>query len=313
MSSQPSFDDLPLLPDGGRSGLQVFGAEDNLGTINRLQQEQVVTASRSVRRGAVFSLNAPMNAFANTQFNRVRGSRVTIHHPRYFDDCVDGFALQGASHWDSLGHVGYDAATYYNGATEDDVASGRRNTIEHWARRGIAGRGVLLDLARALKRDGRPYHPGSAAAFTVADLELARAMAGITYEPGDILLIHSGFAEWFAELDEETRNQREFTAPGVDHTEEICRYLWDSGIAAIASDTFSVEVWPPDWSEEAFPWGQLHVMLIGQLGMALGEMWWLTDLAADCAEDRRYDFLLTSAPLNVPGAYGSPACALAIK
>jgi kynurenine formamidase len=42
--------------------------------------------------------------------------------------------------------------------------------------------------------------------------------------------------------------------------------------------------------------------------------WKLLDaLAADCAEDGRYTFLLVSVPLNVRGGVGSPCQAVAIK
>jgi hypothetical protein len=54
-------------------------------------------------------------------------------------------------------------------------------------------------------------------------------------------------------------------------------------------------------------------MLIGQFGMALGELWWLRDLAGDCAADGIYEMFLVSAPLNAPGGIGSPANAVAIK
>jgi hypothetical protein len=67
-------------------------------------------------------------------------------------------------------------------------------------------------------------------------------------------------------------------APGVEHTEEMARYLWDNQIMAVASDTFAVEVWPPAWGDESVPFGFLHRVLIGQFGMALGELWWLDDL-----------------------------------
>lgn len=96
-------------------------------------------------------------------------------------------------------------------------------------------------------------------------------------------------------------------APGVEHTEGMARYLWESGAMAVASDTFAVEVWPPDFSPRTSPFGFLHRVLIGQFGMALGELWWLDDLAADCAEDGGYEFLLTSAPLNSRGGIGSPS------
>ncbi len=59
--------------------------------------------------------------------------------------------------------------------------------------------------------------------------------------------------------------------------------------------------------------GFLHRMLIGQLGLALGELWWLADLAADCAADGRYEAFLVSAPFNAPGGIGSPPNAVAMK
>jgi kynurenine formamidase len=90
----------------------------------------------------------------------------------------------------------------------------------------------------------------------------------------------------------------------------MCRYLWDSHVAAVASDTFAVEAVPADRQR---PLGFLHRILIGQFGMALGELWWTEDLAADCAADGVYEMFFTSAPLNSPGGIGSPPNALAIK
>ena len=103
------------------------------------------------------------------------------------------------------------------------------------------------------------------------------------------------------------------TAPGVEHTEAVCEYLWNSHAAAIASDTYGVEVFPADTSPHAHPFGFLHNMLIGQFGMALGELWWLSDLAGDCAADGVHEMFLVSTPMNAPGGIGSPANAVAIK
>ncbi len=79
----------------------------------------------------------------------------------------------------------------------------------------------------------------------------------------------------------------------------------------IACDNPAVEVWPPRW--DGGPFGFLHRLLIGQLGLALGELWWLHDLARSSRADGRYTCFLTSAPLNLPGGVGSPANALAVK
>jgi kynurenine formamidase len=90
----------------------------------------------------------------------------------------------------------------------------------------------------------------------------------------------------------------------------MSRYLWDAHVAAVASDTFAVEAFPPkDGSVDSF----LHRTLIGQFGMALGELWWTDALAADCAKDGVYEVFLVSAPIHAPGGIGSPANAIAIK
>ena len=65
----------------------------------------------------------------------------------------------------------------YNGATEQEVLAGTRNTIDHWARHGLAGRAVLLDVERAMRDAGLPYDPGGSSPIGVADLELARRQA----------------------------------------------------------------------------------------------------------------------------------------
>src|SRR6202000_3508087 len=119
-------------------------------------------------------------------------------------------------------------------------------------------------------------------AFTVEDLELARAVTGLTYSPGCILLLHTGFLGWYQQQPDQDRADwvRNLRAPGVEHTEEMARYLWDSGAVAVASDTFAVEVWPPDRGPGGFPVGFLPRVLIGQFGMAPGELWQVRGLGA---------------------------------
>jgi kynurenine formamidase len=315
VSDLPSYDELPEAPEGGRSGWGVFGPDDNLGLVNMLTPERVLEAARLVRRGALFPLDAPLNAFTPAI---AAGRGIPRHHVVHapgtfgFDDVYDNFFPQASSQWDSLGHVGYAPDAFYNGASEEDVATGRRNTIDHWARHGIAGRGVVLDMVRTMAEAGRPYEPGTSTAFSVDDLELARERSGVTFREGDIVLLHTGFAAWYVDqpLGARTTVARAMTTPGIAPGEDMCRYLWDAHVAAVACDTFAVEVFPP---ERASPLGFIHRMLIGQFGMALGELWWTEDLAADCAEDGVYEVFLVSAPLHAPGGIGSPPNAIAIK
>jgi kynurenine formamidase len=318
MAELPRYSELPPAPRGGRTAWGLFGPDDNLGLINLLTPERIAAAARLVRRGQVFPLDLPLGS-VNPALARSRGAprHTVLHEPGTagFDDLYDNFYPQCSSQWDSLGHVGYAPDEFYNGATEAEILSGARNTIDHWARHGLAGRAVLLDVPAAMAEAGLPYSPADAAAIGVAELELARGRAGLQYAVGDILLLHTGFAAWYAGQPRAVRQRlpMRLAAPGLAHTEEVCEYLWDSHAAAIASDTFGVEVWPADYRPEAHPMGFLHHMLIGQFGMALGELWWLADLAADCAADGVYEAFLVSAPFNAPGGIGSPANAVAMK
>jgi kynurenine formamidase len=313
MTDLPNYDDLPAAPDGGRSGWGVFGADDNVGLINLLTPERVLSAAGLIRRGSVFPLDAPVDAIT-PPLAAFRG--IPRHHILHvpgtigFDDVYDNFFPQGSSQWDSLGHVGYAPDVFYNGATEDDIIAGRRNTMEHWARRGIVGRAVVLDMARTMADDGRPYDPGSSTAFSVDDLEMARAR--IDFAPGDNMIMHTGFTAWYVGLSmrERAAAARRGTTVGIAQGEEMCRYLWDHHIAAIGSDTYSVEAFPAD---RTTPTGFLHRILIGQFGMALGELWSTEDLAADCAADGVYEGFFASMPMNAPGAVGSPPNACVIK
>lgn len=56
----------------------------------------------------------------------------------------------------------------------------------------------------------------------------------------------------------------------------------------------------------------LHQYFLSLFGTHIGELWDLKALSKKCAELKRYSFLLTSIPLNVPGGIGSPPNALAI-
>lgn len=309
----PDYDALPKAKGNVGSAWGLFGPADSIGLMNLQTPERIAAAARSVRRGAMFALNFPLDGVKPAMFGR----GVPRHAPFRsqsggFDDVLDNVYPQASSQWDSLGHVAYEGDVFYNGASADDVAAGRRNTIEHWARRGIAGRAVLLDVRRT-----SAYEPGTAHAISVADLERARDLAGVSYAPGDVLLLHTGFLEWYVALDAATRAEvalrTALRAVGLEHTEAMARYLWETHACAIAADNPALEVWPPDRSTDAWPFGFLHHVLIAQFGMALGELWWLKDLADDCAADGVYEAFLCSAPLHVRGGIGSPANALAFK
>ncbi|NJP92501.1 cyclase family protein [Nonomuraea sp. FMUSA5-5] len=318
MTELPDYDDLPPAPDGGRSAWGLFGEQDQLGLVNLLTPERVAAAAKLVRKGASFPLDAPLGMFSPPlNSNRGNPRHHVIAQPGGigFDDVWDNVYPQAGSQWDSLAHIGYSRQVYYNGATSDDIVSGRRNTIDRWAEHGMTGRGVLLDMPAAMRALGRPYDPGTTVEFGPEELEVARRMAGVDYRTGDILLLHTGFTGWYADQPDDVRKRlpRELRAPGLAHSEEVCRYLWNAHCAAVASDTFAVEAWPADTSPQAAPFGFIHQMLIGSFGMALGELWWLRDLAEDCAGDGVYEGMLVSVPARAPGGIASAPNATFLK
>jgi kynurenine formamidase len=315
----PDYDELPPAARGGRSAWGLFGPDDSVGLLSLQTPDRVAAAGRLIRNGEVYSLNAPVNVPEPPLFRRgtVRHTLITNESRAFFDDKLDNYYPQGSSQWDSLAHVAYGADQFYNGVTAEDVTVRARNTIGHWAERGIAGRAVLIDIDAALGGAGVGFDPASPRAITAGELDAARAAAGVEWQPGDVLALHTGFLGWHVRQDASVRQalaeRGGLRNIGLAHDEEMARYLWNAHVAAVVADNPSVEVWPSDPSDEAFPFGDLHRMLIGQFGMALGELWWLEDLALSCRRDGCYEVFLTAAPINVPGGVGSPANALAFK
>lgn len=312
----PSFDQLPAVEGAPpRSGWWLFGKDDQVGLFNLQTPERIVAAARLVQRGAMFPLNWELELPSPPLYGRGAVRQTIFRNPNGHDDVLDNFFPQASSQWDSLVHVGHPEHGFYNGVTAADVTGqpGTRVGIEHWARRGIAGRGVLLDVARFLASEGRPIDARESVGVTVADLEACRVAQGVEIRPGDVLLVRTGWIAWYLQLDAVTRRMisspANFKAPGLAAGEEMARYLWDLHVVAACSDCPALEAWPPTPETGGF----LHWYLLGLFGMAIGELWYLEALAEDCASDGRYDFFFTSAPLNKLGGVGSPPNAIAFK
>ncbi len=322
MDPLPTYDELPRDESASATAWGLFGEDDSLGRLNLITPEVVVGAVALVRRGVSFGLNLSIAEFvppldntrAATRHRVLRGGNDGVED---LDDVLDDFFPQISSQWDSLAHIAAWPNVFYNGRSAEDISVRGRNTIDHWSKKGVVTRGILLDLPLVRLRfpDLVPDTSHGSVAVSVEQLEAARRLAGVDYSPGCAIVVRTGFVAWYRHQDRESRTAlaESLTAPGIEHTEAMARYLWDSGASAVVSDSFATEVWPPDWSEEARPFGFLHRVLIGRLGFAIGELWDLEELSRDCALDGTYEFLLASAPLHVPGGIGSPSNALAVK
>ena len=316
----PSFDELPIKPENPpRSAWGLFGDDDQIGTLNLLTPERVAAAAKLVRSGQVFAMNWELE-----QPNPPLFYRETIRHTvkrrrkNVFDDLYDNFNTQSSTQWDGLRHYGHHRYGFYNGVTEDQITNeeGSPNGIEHWARRGIAGRGVLIDYPRFAAAHGIEFHAGKQSPITAAQMQAAAAWQGVQFQIGDILILRTGWIQWYLSLSAEDRFRLAYHGPleigGLDPCENSLRFLWDHHFAAIASDCPDFECYPPTNAQNPKE-GMMHNTIIGLWGMPIGEMFVLDALAEACAADQTYEFFFTSAPLNKRGGVASPPNALAIK
>lgn len=328
----PSYDTLVAQADPPGSAWAFFGAGDQLGTLNFATPERAAAAARLVRHGRVFNLDHPVNAFDPFPSGAREPARhhIFANNPNHRDDYVDALYLQSSSQIDGLRHIRSPAYGFYGGTPDDRIAVGGPDLgIQHWAESGIVTSGVLLDVERHLAAEGRPVDPASSRAITTADLDATCARQGTTIEPGDAVLVRTGWARHFlTELDADARRDlaKAMKCPGLHQAEETVRWLWDHRLSLAAADNIALEAMPPH-PDSPFrnaggegPQvrgvsndGMLHRVLIPLLGFVIGELWNLEALAADCARDGVYRFMLTAKPLNLVGAVGSPANALAIK
>jgi kynurenine formamidase len=289
----------------------VDGVKDERGTTNLLTPDRIAAAARLVRDGKIFDLGIPFGKGGpqpgGGRINPVLMLSETGEDQdfpgafHYADDYVF-MPLQSASQWDGLAHVFYDDHLY-NGFPASSVTphGTLANSIEKQAK-GIAGRGVLVDVARYRGVDWLPLGE----VITPDDLDGALAAQGVELAGGDILAVRTGWRRKFLSDNDPAGFMAGEPGLGID----CCEWLHSHDVAAVSSDNWAIEVLPGEIEGERMP---VHMVLIRDMGMTLGEILDFEELAADCAADGRYDFFLTAPPIKFRRALGSPINPLAIK
>lgn len=312
------------------SSWKLFGSDDQLGTLNFIGPEQVRSAVHLVRRGAVFNLDYPINAFvpAPTGTRPAAAHHIFSNNPNHRDDWLDSFYLQATTQIDALRHIRHPRHGFYGGVPDEAIDEQTPALgIQLVAERGIVTRGVLLDVQRHFTERGTPIDLTTNQMITPEDLDEVAAAQGVTFRPGDVLLIHTGWASYYLGLSDDERRSfpTRLRHPGLIQSTEMIEWLWDHRFALVASDDSGVEAHPvradsglvdpdePEPDRGVRHNGMLHRPLIALLGLFLGELWNLEALADDCSADGVYEFLLSAKPLNLVGGVGSPANAMAIK
>lgn len=289
----------------------LWGEGNELGTINNLTAEHVLFAAGSIKTGTVHCLSLPLDVPGGSPGPR-KPYRHTIYRPdrNTQDDYLEDFYLQFSSQWDGLRHVQAREFGFYGGVSEFDAGpDGARLGIEQWARRGIVGRGVLVDVCAYLDRQSLQVDPFSSFQITTSMIEGTLEQQQVTLREGDILLIRTGYVSALLSLAPAERLAKvtEGHSLGLSAGEDMAEYLWDHHLAAVVADNLAVEAMPVDPTA-----GFLHRRLIPMLGFALGELFALDGLAECCRDTGYYTCFFVAAPLYLPGGVGSPANAVAI-
>lgn len=295
-----------------------WGPDDQLGTLNFVTPEDVVNAASLIKRGAVFALGLslkeriqsglfggrwnPIHTMLATGTDAVAGNQDEPVGVRYGDDAIN-MPMQGSTQWDALAHIFLDDKMY-NGypASLVDSNGAAKNGIENYRDKAV-GRGVLLDVARFKGVDWLEDGYG----ISNDDLDQTAKAQGVEIRRGDFVIVRTGQQERCLQQGE-WGTYAGGDAPGLKF--ETAYWIHGQEIAAICADTWGCEVRPNETDEANQPW---HWVVIPAIGIAMGEIFYLKELAADCAEDGVYEFFFSAPPLHVPGACGSPINPQAIK
>lgn len=324
----PLRSDLPAIPGAPAGAAWFWGADDELGRLNLLTPARVLAAAKTVTQGIVVPLNLTLGHPAPPCFDR----QPFVHtiKPLHESGCAfdDHYSMnpQSGSQWDGFRHFSHqESCTFYNNTKPEDIVGPKANTkcgIQAWAKKGIAGRGILLDFASWAATTSRSYDIFSPASVITYDelvavgksqnLDIRPAALGGDIHPGDIVLVRTGFtlhdSPSSADQRQEYRGKSldEQRYNGIEQSVEMLDWLHDCYVAAIAADSPTLEAWPS-------PTGwYLHEYLLARWGVPLGELWDLEELARRCREEGRWTFMVTSAPMNVEGGVATPPNALAI-
>ncbi|MDI9939208.1 cyclase family protein [Rhodococcus sp. IEGM 1351] len=298
-----------------------WGDDDERGAINFIGPDQIRNAAALVRRGTSLSLTLPYDA-RGPQSGAFRSNPQVLTTATGLDylageqdplpagwGAAKGFGYaddllvmhtQAGTQWDALSHIFWEGKMW-NGRSAGEVTSqgSKANGIENYTAR-IVTRGILVDLP--VLRGVDSLEPGYA--ISVNDIEECLAAHSLEIRTGDALIVRTGF------MAARRGNWGDYaggSAPGLSlHT---ASWLHEKEIAAVATDTWGVEVRP----NEIDYFQPLHIVALVHTGVAFGEMFDLDALAADCANDGVYEFMFVASPLPLTGGTGSPVSAVALK
>jgi kynurenine formamidase len=280
-----------------------WGVGDERGSANLMKPESVLAASRLIRSGEVFELGHVLSAsmpffgtrrfdvtlkrtFMNPQQNR-RGSN---------EELITTELGQVGTQFDAFNHQTI-GDSLYNCFKNDELATRTGFTKLGVEKVGtLMTRGVLLDIAalKGVEMLTDMYE------ISVKDLQDAMARQNVKLQPGDAILIYTGWSRLWSK--DNARYVR--TNPGIGVA--AAEWLVRQNPMLVGADNWSVEVVPNPDSQVSQP---VHQIMLPVNGLHLIENMRLEDLAAN----RVYEFAFVVQPLKIQGGTGSTVAPVAIR
>jgi kynurenine formamidase len=272
-----------------------WGPGDELGTLNYITPAKRIAAARLVRTGEVVSAGRDLT----TRQSKTNGQPV-VHTMSVGDAnsvaATDSFSIAShgmvVTHMDALCHFSWKDQLY-NGRKRSETLtpSGARWGSIYAQRQGVFTRGVLLDVAAA--RGVSWYQPDEY--VTVADFEAAEKRQGVRVASGDALFLRTGMERMEAELGEQD------IYPRAGMHAECAEWMHTRQVSLYGGDCIEKLPYPSESFTSA-----VHMIVLASMGLPILDWPALTELARTCERLKRWDYLLTTAPLRLPGGTASP-------
>ena len=289
-----------------------WGADDERGAANYIQPQQVVAAAKLIQTGKLYSLAIPLDSTGPVFPSRIAPQHIMVatgadyasglasaYGTAKFADDYIYMPLQGSTQWDALSHSWY-GKTLYNNIDEASIKSApaaggaTKLGIEN-VKTGFVGRAVLIDVL-AYKGGSLP----TGYAISRADIEGTLKKQKTKVQEGDVVIIRTGVVPAYYEQKTPMARLEFIMGPQAGINVDVVDWVAEAKVAGVAADNIALEVFPNPVPEKTF---NVHGALLKDLGVYIGEIWWLEDLAAACAEDGRYEFFLAAQPLNARDIY----------
>lgn len=157
---------------------------------------------------------------------------------------------------------------------------------------------MLLDYAGWAEANGVAVNCFQSQSIPLTELQRVAASQNVTFRQGDVLFIRTGWTRAYERLSQaECQQLAAHKAPpviGVKSSEEILRWIWETGFAAVAGDMPAFEAYPCQNSDFF-----LHEWLLAGWGVPIGELFDLERLSQECRKRNRWSFFFSSVPLKV--------------